>query len=120
MLKNIFLVFADFREFIVLIYVMSNGTAEENLKRIFRLFDIDGNGFMSKKELTKIIKHLFHLFKKEEKYAKMTEKDLASEAFKEMDTNTDGKVSEDEFIRACLNHNEISTMLALKIIDIFI
>ena len=99
---------------------MSNGTPEENLQRIFRLFDIDGNGFMSQKELTKIIKNLFHLFKKEEKYAKMSEKDLAAEAFKEMDTNTDGKVTEEEFVRACLNHNEISTMLALKIIDIFI
>ena len=99
---------------------MSNGTPEENLQRIFRLFDIDGNGSMSQKELTKIIKHLFHLFKKEEKYAKMSEKDLAAEAFKEMDTNTDGKVTEEEFVRACLNHNEISTMLALKIIDIFI
>ena len=50
----------------------------------------------------------------------MTRESLAMEAFKEMDTNTDGKVTEEEFVRACLGHETISTMLALKIVDVFI
>jgi len=41
----------DFREFMVVLYVMSNGTPEANLKQIFRIFDINGDGCISKKEL---------------------------------------------------------------------
>ena len=40
-------------------------------------------------------------------------------AFAEMDKNEDGKVTEEEFISACLGQEEISRLLALKIIDIF-
>lgn len=61
------------------------------------------------------------------------------EAFKEMDENLDGDISEEEFIKvgntdtyglttilsyiilkACLSHKKFSTMLTLKIIDVFI
>ena len=31
----------DFREFMIVLYVMSNGTPEENLKKIFQVFDIN-------------------------------------------------------------------------------
>jgi len=41
----------DFREFMVVLCVMSNGTPEANLKQIFRIFDINGDGCISKKEL---------------------------------------------------------------------
>ena len=44
---------------------------------------------------------------------------MAKTAFREMDKNEDGKVTEEEFISACLGQEEISRLLALKIIDIF-
>ena len=34
----------DFREFMIVLYIMSNGTPEENLKQIFRVFDINNDG----------------------------------------------------------------------------
>ena len=37
-----------------------------------------------------------------------------------MDENHDGDISEEEFILACLSHKKFSTMLTLKIIDVFI
>ena len=37
-----------------------------------------------------------------------------------MDKNKDGKVSKEEFVGACLEQQEISKMLALKIVDIFV
>lgn len=60
------------------------------------------------------------MFKKEDNPDKATQETLAMEAFKEMDTNSDGRVTQEEFVRACLNQETISTMLALKVIDIFI
>ena len=49
----------------VVLYVMSNGSAEENLRQIFRIFDINSDGTISQKELQKIVKDLFHLLKKD-------------------------------------------------------
>jgi len=43
--------FIDFQEFMIVLYVLSNGTPEANLKQIFRIFDINGDGTISKKEL---------------------------------------------------------------------
>ena len=37
-----------------------------------------------------------------------------------MDVDSDGKVTEEEFVRACLSQETISKMLALKVIDVFI
>ena len=41
-------------------------------------------------------------------------------AFHEMDENHDGAVSQSEFIEACMAQKKFSTMLTLKIIDVFI
>ena len=38
---------ASFAEFMVVMYVMSNGTPEENFKQIFRILDADGNGVIT-------------------------------------------------------------------------
>jgi len=39
----------DFREFMIVLYIMSNGSPEENLKQIFRVFDINNDGTISLK-----------------------------------------------------------------------
>jgi len=39
----------DFREFMIVLYIMSNGTPEENLKQIFRVFDINNDGTITLK-----------------------------------------------------------------------
>merc|ERR1739837_19008 len=110
----------DFREFMIVLYIMSNGTPEENLKQIFRIFDINNDGSVSQKELGRIVKDLFHLFKKEDNPDKESQETIANKAFKEMDVDSDGKVTEEEFVRACLSQETISKMLALKVIDVFI
>ena len=45
---------------------------------------------------------------------------IAKSAFAEMDENQDGKVSCDEFVKACMERDEFTKMLTLKIIDIFV
>merc|ERR1712098_694083 len=51
--------FIDFVEFMVLYYVMADGTPEEVLLKIFRIFDINSDGVISKKELTRLVKDMY-------------------------------------------------------------
>ena len=45
---------------------------------------------------------------------------IAAAAIAEMDDNVDGKVTLEEYIRACLENEKISKMLTVKIIEIFV
>ena len=51
----------DFKEFLLILYTLSGGTPEEKLGQIFRIFDLDNNGFITRGEVTKLVKDLFNL-----------------------------------------------------------
>ena len=51
---------------------------------------------------------------------KATDDMIATTTLAEMDENGDGKITLDEYIKACLEKEEFSQMLTMKIIDIFI
>merc|ERR1739846_212624 len=103
----------------IVLYIMSNGTPEENLKQIFRVFDINNDGKITLKELQKIVRDLFLLIN-ESNADKASQEVLVKSAFNEMDENHDGKISQSEFVEACMAQRKFSTMLTLKIIDVFI
>ena len=111
--------YIDFVELMVIFYIMSEGTPEEVLGKIFRVFDVNSDGTISKKEMTRLIKDMYGLLKTEDPNV-ATKDFIAKSAFAEMDKDEDGKVSLDEFTTACLNQEEFSKMLALKVIDIFV
>lgn len=46
----------DFKEFIVAINVIMNGTDEEKLEWSFNLYDIDRNGTIADEEMAEIVK----------------------------------------------------------------
>ena len=70
------------REFMMVLYVMSNGTPEENLIQIFRIFDINTDGLLSPKEVEKVVKYLFKIFPQKEYPDEASQKVLAKKAFK--------------------------------------
>ena len=109
----------DFREFMLVVYIMSRGTPEDNLKQIFNLLDINSDGSVSIAEFKRVIRDMF-LLANEKEVDSCIQQLLAEKAFIEMDTNEDGKVTLEEFIHACLSQKKFSTMLTLKIIDVFI
>merc|ERR1712129_404992 len=105
----------DFYEFMTVLHVMSRGSSEDNLRQIFRVFDINRDGRISKEELERIVVD-FQLASS----SNIEQGYLVCSVFSEMDENEDGVISPDEFVEACLAKKKISTMLTLKIIDIFI
>ena len=111
--------FIDFTEFMLVFHIMSDGTVEEVLTKIFRVFDVNGDGVISSKEMNKLIKDMYGLLRTED--PNIAAKDMiAKTAYAEMDKNKDGKITKEEFVTACSGQEEISKMLALKIVDIFV
>merc|ERR1712106_1111765 len=123
--------FIDFVEFIVVYYVMADGSPEEVLLKIFRIFDINSDGVISKKELSRLVKDMYGMIQTEspdtvrivetvETFETASKEMIAKSAFSEMDKDVDGKISTEEFISACLGQEEFSRILALKCVDIFV
>ena len=111
--------YIDFVEFMLIFHIMSDGTPEEVLEKIFRVFDVNSDGTINKKEMQRLIKDMYGLIKADDPEAES--KDLmAKSAFAEMDKDADGKITCSEFTTACLSQEKISKMLALKVIDIFV
>jgi len=109
----------DFKEFILGLDILNNGTPEQNLKQIFRILDINNDGKIHAMELVEVVKDILNLVQdKNPDYAKDWDA-LAKAAFAEMDLNADGEISEEEFVAACLEKKRFSTIVTLHVIDMF-
>ena len=104
----------DFREFMVVLCVMRNGSPEDNLRQIFRLFDINSDGRVERGELERVVEELNKLGEG------AVGDEFVQQAFREMDSDRDGGVTQEEFIQACLQNRTAATNLALRVVDIFV
>lgn len=83
----------DFQEFLDLMArKMKDSDSEEELKEAFKVFDKDGNGFISAAELRHVMTNLGE---------KLTDEEV-DEMIKEADTDGDGQVNYDEFVKMML------------------
>jgi len=110
----------DFKEYVLGLDILANGTPEQNLKQLFRIMDINNDGKINMKELKKIVKDIKELSKLNNPERNETDEKLAIEAFSEMDLNDDGDITEEEFVVACLAQKKFSTIVTLQIIQIIL
>merc|ERR1719233_394712 len=75
-------------------------------KHIFKLVDRNSDEEITVEEFRAVVHDIFVLAN-ERKISVQVENQLVEKAFSEMDTNADGKVVLDEFIKACKTHNYI-------------
>merc|ERR1712228_679180 len=104
--------YIDFKEFLLAIDVTSAGTPEEKLKWAFRMYDVDGNGMIDQEEMTKIVQAIYDMLGAGAVKPTDTAEERAKNIFNRMDENNDGSLTEEEFLKGCLQDDELSKMLA--------
>merc|ERR1711874_215922 len=105
----------DFKEFMIALQVMSDGSAEENLRQIFRFFDVNLNGYIDKLELDRVVGDLLAVEKSNDNSPL-----IAKKAWEEMSPAGEGEVSVEQFTTACLANKENTTRITMKVISLFL
>jgi len=106
----------DFQEFVNALSVMTRGTPDEKLEFAFRMYDINGKGYITKEEMTKIMDSFYKLVgplvtfsgKKYESHQQLVE-----EFFEQMDTTGEGKISLEEYKEGAQKNPDIIQGLKL-------
>ncbi|XP_049872808.1 Kv channel-interacting protein 4 isoform X1 [Pectinophora gossypiella] len=99
----------SFEEFVMGLSILSRGTMEEKLRWTFSLYDINGDGCITKEEMTEIVSAIYDLMGKI--VDPNADDDIVQEKverlFQKMDLNRDGVLTLDEFLDCCLRDEEI-------------
>jgi len=90
----------SFREFLIAIYVTSQGSQEEKLRWTFRLYDINGDGILTFEEVLEVLEASTDL-RGGDQYRKFPE-----ELFMDLDSDGIGGLTEGQFVDNCLKVGE--------------
>ena len=104
----------DFREFVCSLSITSRGSLEQKLQWAFKVYDIDEDGFITRKEMLEIVKAIYKMSRHNSLSHHLTVSEDAStpeervdDIIKELDKNMDGKLSEKEFVEGSKNNPAI-------------
>ncbi|KAG0430940.1 hypothetical protein HPB47_022239 [Ixodes persulcatus] len=104
----------DFREFLCGLHVTTRGTPEEKLQWAFRMYDMDGDGFIQYHEMVDMLTAIFKMVRPVIKRSPTDDLEigkLADKIFRQGDTNRDGKLSWEEFNRFAKDNPMIVSVL---------
>ena len=107
----------DFEEFLLAMYVTSSGTAEEKLTWAFKMYDVDGNGTIDPDEMLKVVRAIYGMRCEEATEPTSVADERARKIFRRMDVNRDGQLTKEEFLRGCLEDDELSKLLVPNFVE---
>ena len=107
----------DFREYMLALHVITNGSEEEKLAWAFRLFDIDNNGVIEPEEVTEIARAILQVVTPAAaeapslEEARQVARARAKQIFREMDARGRGFLTRGQFVETCLRKHTLAKML---------
>nr|XP_045605020.1 calsenilin-like isoform X4 [Procambarus clarkii] len=104
----------SFRDLLVSLSQLLRGTAYDKLKFAFKLYDVNGDGCITKAELTDIVSSVHELMGRSSHNRHVEDKQTREHVerlFKKLDLNGDGVVTIDEFIQSCMQDEVITESL---------
>ena len=89
----------------------------QNFFFLSRMYDVDGNGVIDQDEMTKIVQAIYDMLGAGATKPTDSAEERAKNIFSRMDENGDGHLTEEEFLRGCLQDDELSKMLAPNVVQ---
>ncbi|XP_076367833.1 A-type potassium channel modulatory protein KCNIP2-like [Tachypleus tridentatus] len=104
-----------FKDFLHCLSLLCRGSPRDKLRWAFSLYDINGDGCITKKEMTDIVCSVYALLGRRSHPAvdEKSLRDHVDRIFLKMDLNKDGVVTIDEFMEICTKDETISKSLSL-------
>ncbi|XP_071502401.1 hippocalcin-like protein 1 [Diadema antillarum] len=95
--------FIDFNEFIIGMGILSRGSYHQKLAWVFSLYDIDDDGFITKSEMTEMIKAKLQMVgdtpeSLPKDFKNCTPEAVSDKVFDQIDTDGDGQITLSEFL----------------------
>jgi len=103
--------YLDFKEFNQALQLLSSKTTEQKLQWAFRLYDEDNSGLIDKDEMANIMMSLYKMLEGMGQRPSGDPKLRARDIFAEIDVNSDGTLTEEEFIKGCQLDDELIALL---------
>ncbi|KAJ8345582.1 hypothetical protein SKAU_G00297750 [Synaphobranchus kaupii] len=105
----------DFREYIVALHLTSSGKTLQKLEWAFNLYDVDGNGTISKNEIQEIVKSIFNMISAEDQKNLPDDENAPEKRADKIWTffgkKENDKISEGEFIQGVMDNTEILRLI---------
>ncbi|XP_046893712.1 recoverin-like [Hypomesus transpacificus] len=105
----------DFKEYIVALHLTSGGKTTQKLEWAFALYDVDGNGTISKNEIQEIVKSIFNMISADDQDNLAEDEDTpekrADKIWNFFGKKEDEKISEGEFIQGVMDNKDILRLI---------
>ncbi len=102
--------YLDFSEFLTAITITINGTTTEKLTCAFKIYDLNSDGMLDKKELKKILCHIHEMLGESRRYSSKIADKQVDLIFEKFDLENTEVLTLDQFIDGCLRDDYLGTM----------